>query len=84
MDKRKLKTFEQKATKSLYGQRHNLTLWFVWISIHCELKIYKLGRVDNRIPILQLDPGATSKTKAKPRYESRKMVLKLELGSWYD
>ena len=37
-------------------------------------KIYKLGKVDDRIPVLQLlDPGV--KSKRKPIYESRKMVL---------
>ena len=30
---------------------------------------------------LPVDPRAKNKTKKKPRYESRKMVLKLELGS---
>ena len=38
-------------------------------------KIYKLGKVDDRIPVLQLlDPGV--KSKRKPIYELRKMVLK--------
>ena len=30
------------------------------------------GKVDDRISILQLEPGAKNKT--KPRYESRKMI----------
>ena len=42
------------------------------------------GKVDDRIPILQLDPGAKNKTKTKPRHKSRKMVLKVELGSKLD
>ena len=38
-------------------------------------KIYKLGKVDERIPVLQLlDPGV--KNKRKPIYESRKIVFK--------
>ena len=56
---------------SLYGQKHIISRWFVWVSIHYELtnknewtnKIYKLEKVNDRIPILQLDPGAKSKTK---------------------
>ena len=47
-------------------------------------KIYKLGKIDDRIPILQLDPGAKNKTKTKPRYESWEMALKLELDSRLD
>ena len=47
-------------------------------------KIYKLGKVDGSIPILQLVPGAKNKTETKLRYESRKMVLKLELRSRLD
>ena len=43
-----------------------------------------MDKVDDRIPILQLDRGAKDKTKTKPRYESRKVVLKLELGSRFD
>ena len=35
----------------------------------------QLGKVDGRIPILQVDPGV------KKKYESSKMVLKLQLGS---
>ena len=41
-------------------------------------QIYQLGNVDDRIPILQLDPDARTKTKA--RCEERKMVLNQELG----
>ena len=37
-------------------------------------RIYKLGNVDDRIPVLQLDPGV--KSKKNPIYESKKMVLK--------
>ena len=43
-----------------------------------------MDKVDGRLPILQLDRGAKDKTKTKPRYESRKVVLKLELGSRLD
>ena len=38
----------------------------------------------DRIPVLQLDPGAKNKAKMKQRYGSRKIVLKLELGSRFD
>ena len=44
-------------------------------SFHCELKMNKQG---GRIPV---DSG---EKKTKPRHESRKMVLKLELGSILD
>ena len=44
-------------------------------------KICKLNKVEERISILQLDPQAKYKTKAKQRYESRKIVLNQELGS---
>ena len=37
-------------------------------------QIEKLGKVDDKIPILQLTRSKSKKTK-KPRYESRKMVL---------
>ena len=53
---------------SFYGQRHiTISLWFAfimnqkWIS-----KIYKQEKVDGRIPILQLDSGAKSKSKINP------------------
>ena len=44
-------------------------------------KVYKQGNVDDRIPV---DQGAKGKSKTKPRYESRKIVLTLELGSRLD
>ena len=37
-----------------------------------------LEKVDGRT--LQPDPGVKNKTKTKPTYELKKMVLKLELG----
>ena len=43
--------------------------------------VYKVGKVDDVIPT---DSGAKNKTKKKPRYESRRMVLKLDLGSRLD
>ena len=49
---------------------------YKWIN-----NINKLGRVGDRIPILQLGSGTKNKRKTKPRYESRKMVLKLKLDS---
>ena len=44
-------------------------------------KINKLGKVDDRILILQLDPGAKNQTRTKQKFGSRKTVFKLELGS---
>ena len=52
-----------------------MPFWFELGSIHF------VEKVDHRIPV---DPGAKNKTKTIPRYESRKMVLKLELGSRLD
>ena len=50
-----------------------LSLWFELGDIHCELKMDKQG--------LQAGETGKNKAKTKPRYESRKMVLKLQLGS---
>ena len=61
--------------------------WFELGSIHFIVnkkwinKVYKLGKVDDRIPV---DPGAQNKTETKPGYKPRKMVLKLELDSRLD
>ena len=45
-------------------------------------KVYKLGEVHDRISILQLPKSKNSeKVKTKSRYESRKIIVKLELGS---
>ena len=45
-------------------------------------KIYKLGRVDDRITVLQLATSRSKKT--KPKYASRKKVLNQALGSKLD
>ena len=44
-------------------------------------KVYKQEKDDDRIPV---DPGAKNKSKTKPGYNSRKIVLKLDLGSRLD
>ena len=41
-------------------------------------KIYNLGKVDHRIPVLRSYPGAQKKTEIKRKYGLRMMVLKLE------
>ena len=43
-------------------------------------RIYKLGNADDRIPVLQLDPGV--KSKKNPIYELKKIVFKPV--SWLD
>ena len=40
----------------------------------CKNEIYKLGEVDDRIPVLQLS-GSSGKSEKKAIYESKKMVL---------
>ena len=50
---------------------------FCFKNLFCR-QIYQLENVDDRIPILQVDPEARTKTKA--RCEERKMVLNQELG----
>ena len=59
----------KKRHKCAWTKTHNLFLRFVRVTIHCELKgknnIYKPQKVDDRIPILQLDPGAKNKNKAE-------------------
>ena len=55
----------------------------LWVSIHSGSKMKKLGKVNKAILILQLD-RSRSKNKAKPRYETKKLILKQELGSRLD
>ena len=43
--------------------------------------VYKVEKVDD---VILTDSGAKNKTKTKSRYESRRMVLKIDLGSRLD
>ena len=53
------------------GQRHlAISPWYWLVLMMIELQFCNY-----------LDPGAEYKTKTKPRYESRKMLLNQELGS---
>ena len=48
-------------------------------------KIYKLGKLNDRIPVLGLATSRSeNKAKTKPRYESRNMVLYQKLDSKLD
>ena len=53
----------------------SISLSFVWISIPCQLKwinkIYKLGNLDDIIPILQLDPGAEKRKRNRDMNRER-------------
>ena len=53
----------------LYGQRYLVIfLWFVWASIHCDLKL--------NIQFYKKTQDQKPKRKQKPRYESTKMIVK--------
>ena len=58
--------WEESDIKIVWTKTSNLSLRFVWVSIHCELKrVYKRGKVDDIIPNLQLDPKAKKQNKTK-------------------
>lgn len=71
-DKDNIKTYEQKAillSMDLYGQRYLVIfLWFVWASIHCDLKL--------NIQFYKKTQDQKPKRKQKLRYESTKMIVK--------
>ena len=58
---------ESNSSASLNRQRHSYNdIPLVWASIYCELKlentIYELGKVDDRIPVLQLTRSKSIET----------------------
>lgn len=59
----------ERDVKMVWTKTFNLYLRCVWIRIHSELEMDEQdlqgGEVDDRIPILQLDPGV-QKTKQNP------------------
>ena len=77
--KTKIKTYKQKIGVSLILDRAYSCrlLWQLWASIHCESKmekqVYKLGKVDDRIQILQ--PARSRKTQMVFN-QARKIQLK--------
>ena len=65
-----------------------ISLWFVWVSFHCESKMDKQDLQAGGSLWYNSDLPTTAKskkkTKTKLRYVSRNMVFKLDLGSKLD
>ena len=64
------------------NQQRHITITQVWVKIHCEIKkwknkIYKQGKFNNRIQMLQLVRFRNKRRES--RYESRKMFLNQKL-----
>ena len=82
-DKNKIKTYEQKATSPFIDKAYNYHPGMIqhsWGLKNGKSRFTGWGKLMTKFIFYnQLDPG--TKDKKKPRYESRKMVLKLELGS---
>ena len=71
-----------------HNQGKDIIISLSWANIHYnvnkkwkkEKKTYKLGKVNDRIPVLWLARSKSKKIKMKLRYELRKKVLHQDAG----